>query len=74
MAAKQKVSAEEAGTGRGTQGVELAAHGRRCTMRAKAKVLAVFMPVTGSLENLAGEHQSIWKSDTNAKVKPKLVR
>ena len=68
MAAKQNASAE-ASIGRGAQIVELEVRGQRSVERAKINPAAVFMQRTASLEILAGEHENIWKSDTDAKVK-----
>ena len=67
MAAKQKAFAK-AGIGRGAQIVELEVRGQRFMERAKVDPAAVFMQRTTFLEILAGEHQNIWKSDTDAKA------
>ena len=66
-AEKQKASAK-GGTGRGAQSVELEVHGQKSVELVKTNPAAVFMQRTESLEILAGEHQNIWKSDTDAKV------
>ena len=67
MAEKQKASAK-GGTGRGAQIVELEVRGQRSMERAKVDPAAVFMQRTMFLEILAGEHQNIWKLNTDAKV------
>ncbi len=68
MAAKQKAFAE-AWTGGGKQIAQLAVHGQRYMVHAKIDPAAVSMRRTTSLEILAGEHQNIWKSNTDVKVK-----